>query len=580
MSEEERKLYNDGVVRMGKTLDLCEYGIASTERIQTEMSKHLKEVYVNRNVMSEDMVKYSNEALASVTKDNDKIIIGYLSGSITHNDDFKLIMPSIINVLKEYKNVYLQIVGLLDIPSEMEEVKDKIISSPFMDWKELPKLIRTIDINLAPLEDTIFNEAKSENKWAEAALVKIPTIASNVGAFKSQLIDGKTGYLCSSNKEWDSKLRKLIENVKLREEIGENAYDEVSSKHITTLSGRGLAEFISNKLRKNVCFVLPSTNVSGGVMVAIKHGIMLKNNGYDVTMININKETSKVNKVTDKDDYIFVVSKYKTEFSQRVEVMVATMWLTLEFVQKYYNCVKKKYLVQNMEAEFYKAGMYEKRKANASYYKQIGIEYITISKWCQDWLEERFGVESQYAPNGIDLSIFPKIERDFNGKLKILIEGNCKDYYKNVDESFMITNELDRDKYEIHYLSYEKEPKKWYKVDKFYHKVPHDEVGKIYGACDILLKTSILESFSYPPLEMMATKGLVVALENGGNVEYLKNDYNCLFYERGNIKDAIEKIELLRNDSNIRQKLIKNGINTAKSREWQKIENDILKLYR
>ena len=100
MSEAERNLYNDGVIRMGKTLDLCEYGIASTERLQAEMGKHLKEVYVNRNVMSEEMVKYSQEALTKVVKDDKKIVIGYLSGSITHNDDFKLIMPSIINVLK------------------------------------------------------------------------------------------------------------------------------------------------------------------------------------------------------------------------------------------------------------------------------------------------------------------------------------------------------------------------------------------------------------------------------------------------------------------------------------------------
>jgi hypothetical protein len=63
MKKEERDLYNDGVVRMGKTLDLCEYGIASTERLQTEMSKHLKEVYVNRNTASEEMVKYSEIAL-------------------------------------------------------------------------------------------------------------------------------------------------------------------------------------------------------------------------------------------------------------------------------------------------------------------------------------------------------------------------------------------------------------------------------------------------------------------------------------------------------------------------------------
>lgn len=579
MNEDERNLYNDGVIRMGKTLDLCEYGIATTERLQIEMKKHLKEVFINRNTASEEMVKYSEIALKEVKKDKTKIILAYLSGSITHNDDFKLIMPSIKKVLKKYDNVYLKVVGLLDIPEEMEEIKDKILTAPFMDWKELPKLIRSIDINLAPLEDTIFNEAKSENKWTEAALVKIPTIASNVGAFKSQIEDGVTGFLCNTEKEWLEKLTKLIENNDLREKIGSKAYEEVLNNHVTVTSGKDLADFIQSKLRKNVCFVLPSTNVSGGVMVAIKHAIILKNHGYDVTMINLNKETRHISELGEKDEKIFVVPTHRVEFLACVDKIVATMWLTLDFVKEYYNAREKKYLVQNMETRFYKAGQDEMLRANATYNNQFGIDYITISKWCQKWLKDDFKTNSKYAPNGIDLSIFPVKNRSFTGKIKILIEGNCKDHYKNVDESFLITNELDRDNYEIHYLSYEKEPKKWYKVDKFYHKVPHDEVGKIYADCDILLKTSILESFSYPPLEMMATKGLVVALENEGNIEYLKDNYNCLFYERGNIKDAIEKIELLRKDSKVRQKLMENGIETAKSREWDIIEKDILKLY-
>ncbi|MFR3431543.1 MAG: hypothetical protein ACLTTH_16335 [Holdemanella porci] len=37
------------------------------------------------------------------------------------------------------------------------------------------------------------------------------------------------------------------------------------------------------------------------------------------------------------------------------------------------------------------------------------------------------------------------------------------------------------------------------------------EVQKVYADCDILLKTSLLESFSYPPIEMMATGGYVVS---------------------------------------------------------------------
>ena len=46
-----------------------------------------------------------------------------------------------------------------------------------------------------------------------------------------------------------------------------------------------------------------------------------------------------------------------------IDTMVATMWLTLEFVRKYFNCEHKKYLVQNMETGFYKHGEFEKEKS-------------------------------------------------------------------------------------------------------------------------------------------------------------------------------------------------------------------------
>ena len=78
---------------------------------------------------------------------------------------------------------------------------------------------------------------------------------------------------------------------------------------------------------------------------------------------------------------------------------------------------------------------------------------------------------------------------------------------------------------------------------------------------------------------MMATGGLVVAVPNGGNVEYLKDNYNCLFYEQGNIEEGISKIEELVSNKKLRDKLIENGYKTAKEREWTSIEKEILKLY-
>lgn len=575
MSKDELNLYYDGVKRMGDTLKLCDYATTTTEALAKELNKYVKETFVNRNVASERMCELSMAAIKNVKKDGDKVILGYLSGSITHNPDFELILPSIIKTMEKHDNVYLKIVGLLDIPKELDKYKDRILTAPFVDWEKLPELIRSIDINLAPLEKSLFNEAKSENKWTEAALVKIPTIASNIGAFK--VINNKEDGLLVSNTEkaWTDALDKLVSDKELRNKLGEKAYNRVIKKYITTYSGYEYAKFIKSKLNKTIAFVLPTTNISGGVNVVIKHCNILRNNGYDVFIINMDKYE---NNIVNNDGEIEVISRYKNELLCHIDNIVGTLWSTMYFAREYPNASKKSYLVQNFETNFINYGSKVKQTANATY-SFDDVTYLTISKWCQNWLKDDFERDSKYAPNGIKLEQFPVTKRKFDGKIRILVEGNSSDYYKNVDESFKIVEKLDKSKYEIKYLSYQGEPKKWYYVDEFLHKVPYDEVGKIYNSADILIKSSILESFSYPPLEMMATGGISVVAPNDGNIEYLRDNENCLLYEQGNIEDAVNKIELIRKDKKLRDKLIKGGIETAKSREWKKIEKEIISLY-
>ena len=74
---------------------------------------------------------------------------------------------------------------------------------------------------------------------------------------------------------------------------------------------------------------------------------------------------------------------------------------------------------------------------------------------------------------------------------------------------------------------------------------------KIYDSCDILLKSSKLESFSYPPLEMMATGGYCIVIPNDGNKEYLEDGRNCLFYNLGDINSEIKKIKALISDEKL-----------------------------
>lgn len=575
LNKDELDLYYDGVKRMGQTLKLCDYAITTTPTLANELRKYVKDVFINRNVASEKMTELSIRAIKNINKDNSKVIIGYLSGSITHNADFELILPVIEKIMEKYNNVYLKVVGLLDIPKELQRFSDRILTAPFVSWKKLPEIIASIDINLAPLEDSIFNEAKSENKWIEAALCKIPTVASNIGAFKEMIQNKQDGFLCSNEEEWFQVLEELVVSLDLRNSIGTNAYNRVTKNNVTTYTGYSLTKFISSKLPKTIAFVLPTTNISGGVNVILKHCSILKNVGMNVFIINSDKVNDNI---INNDGEIEVISNVTSKIDAKIDVMVASLWATLDYVKKYPKVLEKAYLVQNFETDFMKYGDYGKIIANSTY-SYDDIKYITISKWCQNWLENKYERKVSFIRNGINLNQFPYKERKFNKKIKILVEGNSDDYYKNVDESFKIVEKLDKSKYEIQFLSYQGKPKNWYYVDKFMHRVPYNQVGKVYQDADILIKSSILESFSYPPLEMMATGGVCVVVPNDGNIEYLKDEENCLFYEKGNIDQAVQQIERLSNDKKLRDHLIKEGIKTAKSRNWKEIEKEIVEVY-
>ena len=243
LDEAGKNLYDDGVNRMGRTLKLCDGAITTTRALADELRKFVPEVIVNRNTASDEMWKHSLKALELKEKNltgdvkisskprvvipkrqEGEIRIGYFSGSITHNADVKMIMKPLASIMKNNPNVILYIAGPLDVPDELTEFKSRIRAVPFMDWRDLPSIISLVDINIAPLEDTIFKRAKSENKWVEASLVKTVTVASNVGAFAEMIEDKVTGFLCNED-EWETCLDKLIKDETWRRTVAGTAFE-------------------------------------------------------------------------------------------------------------------------------------------------------------------------------------------------------------------------------------------------------------------------------------------------------------------------------------------------------------------
>ena len=165
LSKNEKDIYDDGVERIGKTLTLCDGAITTTKALAKELKHYVSNVFINHNVASEEMWKLSQKAL--INRDNkkrdNKIIIGYFSGSITHDSDINMIKPALIKILREYKNVELLLLGKLSYPDFLNEFSSQIKKKRFINWKNLPKIISRVDINISPIENSIFNEAKSEN---------------------------------------------------------------------------------------------------------------------------------------------------------------------------------------------------------------------------------------------------------------------------------------------------------------------------------------------------------------------------------------------------------------------------------
>lgn len=226
LNQVEKGNYDAGVRNYGYMLENCDGAITSTNQLQEELKKYQSTVLLNRNLASDELISISSQFLKDYSQVSDVVKIGYFSGSISHNENFELIKPAIKQLLKKYSNVQLHIVGILDIPKDMKPFGNQIVTHDYVDWDKLPALISEVDINLAPLVDSIFNRAKSEIKWIEAALVKVPTVASKIGAFSDEVVDGGTGLLATDD-EWFDKLESLVLSLELRQKLAESAYRAV-----------------------------------------------------------------------------------------------------------------------------------------------------------------------------------------------------------------------------------------------------------------------------------------------------------------------------------------------------------------
>jgi len=96
-------------------------------------------------------------------------------------------------------------------------------------------------------------------------------------------------------------------------------------------------------------------------------------------------------------------------------------------------------------------------------------------------------------------------------------------------------------------------------------------LAKLYSSTDVFLFTSYAESFGLPPLEAMACGVPVVTTDCKGNRDYAINEVNSLIVRPGDFEAAAEAVIKVLTSSELRKRLVEEGLNTAKRWTWNKV---------
>lgn len=227
LSETELELWWRGVARYRTTMEACDGYVGSTQAL-CERASEVTGLPSFRfaNGVGLDLARISDRETGR-PRARGPLRLGYFSGTKTHDADWALIEPAVLEVLRLRPEIEVWVGGLLTTGPELKSFGDRVVRLPVLPWTELPGRLRDLDVNLAPLvPDSEFNEAKSAIKWLEAALVETPTVASPTQPFVEAIESGRTGVLASTHGEWVTAIEALLDDELLRRRIGTQARRE------------------------------------------------------------------------------------------------------------------------------------------------------------------------------------------------------------------------------------------------------------------------------------------------------------------------------------------------------------------
>mgnify|MGYP001772579678 FL=1 len=193
------------------------------------------------------------------------------------------------------------------------------------------------------------------------------------------------------------------------------------------------------------------------------------------------------------------------------------------------------------------------------------------------------GFKYKIVGNGVDTTIFypRKSSSEKSDAYKILVILR-KSELKGDTVALKVLKEVSKKiKIKAILIGYDK--KYHGKLDFDYVSLPYlhdEELAKTYSSADVYLFTSYVEGFGLPPLEAMACGTPVVTTNAKGNMEYTRHEYNALVSEPGDVEGLTKNVIRILTDDKLKERLVENGLKTAKSWTWDKVTDKYEQAFR
>jgi glycosyltransferase involved in cell wall biosynthesis len=221
--------------RLGAALKMCDGAITTNHYLAEKIATFSGlPVSVIPNFINKEQMEYSDALFqhkqASGFARDEKIHLGYFSGSPSHKLDYAIIVPAIEALMAKDARIELMVVGYIEAGPALSKFGDRVKRQPFHDYVNLQRLISRVEFNLMPLQSNDFTNCKSELKYFEAAVVGAISIASPAFTYAGAIRDGENGYLAQAQ-EWLSVIEGAIQNSARWPDLIEDAREDAFSKY-------------------------------------------------------------------------------------------------------------------------------------------------------------------------------------------------------------------------------------------------------------------------------------------------------------------------------------------------------------